>query len=94
MQLWLARNSSGELKGIGLSEIRTYPQLKECLTLAATGEDYELWEHLILQIEEWGRQRGCYISKCVTRPGWKKTLHKRGYEMTHIVMEKVIGHVY
>ena len=55
----------------------------------ATGEGMKEWRDLIDEVEQYLREHiGCSEVRPICRPGWARMLRKRGYRITHYVMEK------
>jgi len=93
MQLWIMMEDS-VVYGVALAEIITFPHLRECRVLAATGHDVHKWAHFIGRAEEWAKERGCTKLVAITRPGWEKIMKPFGYEKNHVQMEKDLGYVH
>jgi len=53
-----------------------------------TGRGMREWRHLIGELEDYLRQRGCQEIRPICRPGWAPFLRERGYTITHYTMEK------
>lgn len=93
MQLWVVVEQDG-IDAVVIAEIASYPQLRECRILAATGENAGLWVHLVEQVEEWAMHHDCRKIVCIGRPGWEKSMKKYGYKKTHVYLEKDLGYVH
>jgi hypothetical protein len=93
MQLWVALHAN-EICAVGISELVQYPQIKVCRMLAATGNDRELWENLIEEMEAWGRSVGAGDMELICRPGWERVMKKYGYEKTHVILNKRLGYAH
>lgn len=53
-----------------------------------TGKGMHEWRHLLPEMENYLKQRGCAEIKPICRPGWSRFLKQRGFRTTHLVMEK------
>lgn len=90
MQLWIVAEGY-EAKaplGVFVTEIHAYPQMKVCVMLVGVGRDRERWQHLISEVEDWARGKGCESMELIARPGWARIHKRHGYETTHFVLEK------
>jgi hypothetical protein len=69
MQLWLAP------EGAMVTQIVTYPTGLKVVSLLLVGGTMRKWLHLLPQIEEWAKSKGCEVSEMSRgRKGWIKML--------------------
>jgi hypothetical protein len=87
MQLWTVRDGD-QLTGLAITELRNYPRQRRCRYLLLAGEDFDRWQHLQQDIENWARANGCRAMEMCGRRGWERKL--RGWRATHIEMCKEI----
>lgn len=59
-----------------------------CHLVWCAGEDAEAWFDLLDEIEAWAIARGCVAMKGTVRPGWSRWMKRKGYDATHVVVEK------
>lgn len=85
-QLWSRENSAI------YTEIATFPTTGEMVLEAGpAGGDLQEIEFLIPHIEQAAETWGCtQILVNAGREGWRRVLEKRGYELSHIVMRKIL----
>lgn len=92
MQLWVAFDEENDkVEGVAITEITVYPQRKILKFLCATGDDVSQWIDHMDAIEKWGESMGCDGSQAETRPGWEKLLKPRGYDKSHVILNKELG---
>jgi hypothetical protein len=53
-----------------------------------TGNGMKQWQHLLPEMENYLKARGCVEIKPICRPGWSRLLKTKGFKITHYVMEK------
>jgi hypothetical protein len=54
-----------------------------------TGKNRKAWQDLLPELERYLKQHcGCAVIRPICRPGWSRVISKRGYRITHYVMEK------
>ncbi len=87
MQLWTVRTGD-HLIGLAITELRNYPQQRRCRYLLLAGHDFEGWQHLQQDIENWARANGCAAMEMCGRRGWERKL--RGWRATHVEMSREI----
>lgn len=87
MQLWLAR-AGDRLIGAVVTELRSYPRQRRCRYLLLAGEDFDRWQHLQQDIEDWARANACTAMEMCGRRGWERKLS--GWRATHVEMSKEI----
>ena len=91
MQLWVAfDNNDKKIKCVTVTEIRQYPKYKVCDCKITTGTDYKSWVDFMDNVVNWARSLGCKKMEIFTRPGWEKVLKRKGFEKTHVQLEKVL----
>jgi hypothetical protein len=89
MQLWMAVDGkSNKVICVCVTEIRKYPNHKVCDLRITTGEQFERWVGFMDQICEWARSNGCKKMEIFARPGWERILKQRGFNKTHVQLEK------
>lgn len=86
MQLWQTADRTSAM----LTEIVTYPQMRECQIVGATGEAVQSWLEIFPIFEDWARGWNCSVIKLQGRKGWKRVLQPLGFEETGIVLEKTL----
>lgn len=92
MQLWgIVDDEDGNLNGITITEIATYPQRKVCRMLSTAGEGSDNMLPLLPEVESWAKACGCSSIEPVCRPGWEKILKPYGYKKTHILLSKELS---
>jgi hypothetical protein len=55
-----------------------------------TGKGMKQWQHLLPEMEQYLRDRGCAEIRPICRPGWARLLKAKGYRITHYVMERTL----
>lgn len=89
MQLWMAIDGeSNKVICVCVTEIRQYPNFKVCDLRITTGEQYDRWFNYMDQICEWARSEGCKRMEIFARPGWERILKHKGFNKTHVQLEK------
>ena len=53
-----------------------------------TGHKRKTWEHLLPDLEQYLRDKGCTECRPLCRPGWSRILKRAGYKLTHVQMER------
>lgn len=87
MQLW--RDSSR--KGIGVTEIQTYPEFRTLLIFMVAGEDARAWlTSGQQQLDSFAQKSGCKYVEYIGRPGWERLLRDFGYTEKYIRMRKEV----
>lgn len=89
MQAWAVMRGS-EIMSLTTTEIVQYPRLRSIRFVACVGRSWREWGRLIADIEEWGRSRGCTRSEAFALPKWRHILTPAGYEVGHMIFEKVL----
>lgn len=91
MQLWVAfDNQDKKIKCVTVTELRQYPKYKVCDCRITTGTDYKNWVDFMDNVVNWARAMGCKKMEIFTRPGWERILKRKGFEKTHIQLEKAL----
>lgn len=88
-QLWTAERD-GKVEAIMLTRLVNYPQARICEAFVCVGAGMEEWLAYLSTAEQWARENGCKRFVPIARKGWAKVLAARGYELTHVVLEKVL----
>jgi len=90
-QLWLARrDTGGDILAVIVTSISVYPQIRALRIRIVTGDEREVWQGCIGELEQWGRDMGCCLVEGEARPGWARIAKKFGYRHTHSILEKDI----
>lgn len=86
-QLWIWRTSTAF--AVGITRIINYPKQRVCQIRIVTGRNRREWEgECISVIEQWAKAQGCHAMELQARSGWGKVLSRRGYEKTHVYLER------
>lgn len=88
MDVWLARDDAVQITALAVTEIVVYPRITVCRLLACTGDDARRWIDLLAPLEAWAKAQGCAVMEPICRPGWERHLKPKGYQKTHVVLEK------
>lgn len=83
--LFLAKTHRG-IEGVAVAEVVAFPLASALRIWICTGRNAREWVHLLGGIEAFARNKGASRSALLARPGWKRLL--KGYEATHILLEK------
>ncbi len=86
MQLWVTEGDG--ILAIAITEIVRYPRKTVCKIFGCTGNGMKEWLHFMDEIEAWAAANGCRGMKHEARKGWARILAPKGYEMTHVILEK------
>lgn len=89
-QLWLARTPENRIQAVIVTSISIYPQTKALRIRMVMGDEREVWEGAILELERWGRTNGCRLVEGEARLGWARIAKQYGYRNTHTILEKDI----
>ena len=88
-QLWLIGNDDTyDVIGACVTQIQIGDGTKLLNIFLCAGEHFDLWEHHIEAVEEWGHSQGCDYVRIHGRRGWKKKLSHRGYKEKYVVLAK------
>jgi hypothetical protein len=88
-QLWIWRTATAF--AVGITRLANYPKQRVCTLRIVTGNNMEEWaEPCIETIEKWAKARGCHAMEFQARPGWERFLRPRGYDKTHVYLERAI----
>ena len=88
MQLWVAIDGS-EVACVMLTEVLTYPRMRELRCIGLVGHQYRRWMHLLEAIEQTAKTNfGCKRISALHLPRFRHLLPD--YEPTHILSEKDI----
>jgi hypothetical protein len=73
-QLWVVwNNTTKEQWAVVLSDIQSFYGGRKCARIVGlAGKGFELWRHLILDIEVWAVNEGCDAIEIVGRKGWAR----------------------
>lgn len=58
MQLWVISDEN-VVCGVCVTEVNKHPGGLELNIVLLGGDDAERWKHLLIHIEEWGKEQGC-----------------------------------
>ncbi len=84
--LWIVWNGEQMLAAAVTRLIQTKKGL--CLQALACGGENQDWRRLYEEIEDYGRNEGCIISRIGGRPGWSRVF--KDYEIVNITLEKYL----
>lgn len=88
MQLWLT--ASG--KGVGVTQVISYPQYRVLLIFIVAGEDVQEWldagHH---QLDSFAQSQGCAHVDFIGRKGWAKLVADMGYNQEWLMMRRNVG---
>jgi hypothetical protein len=88
-QLWIWRTATAF--AVGITRLANYPKQRVCTLRIVTGNNMEEWaEPCIKTIEKWAKANGCHAMEFQARPGWERFLRPRGYDKTHVYLERAI----
>lgn len=88
MQLWLVWNRDC-LQAFVITEIIDYPHKRYCNIHALGGRHHDDWIHLVGNIEEWAKMKGCDgMEAAHGRLGFKDALKELGWDSKTIYYEK------
>jgi len=91
MQLWVAfDNQDKKIKCVTVTELRQYPKYIVCDCRITSGTDYKSWVDFMDNVVNWARAMGCKKMEIFTRPGWERILKRKGFEKTHVQLEKML----
>jgi hypothetical protein len=86
-QLWLWHSPTAI--GVLVTTIAVYPQNRCCVVKIGTGENAdEWWDSALERLEDFARFAGCTDMEIICRPGWANRFKSKGYDRTHVYMEK------
>ncbi len=87
-QLWLHAGKDIDL--VVITEVIQYPRKRALSIFLCVGRNRDSWIGHLADLESFGAERGCTLIEAWARPGWARVL---GWKKTHVLLEKVIGHV-
>lgn len=88
-QLWIWRTETAF--AVGITRIVNYPKQSVCTLRIVTGSNMDEWaEPCIKAIEDWAKANGCHAMEFQARPGWERFLRPRGYDKTHVYLERAL----
>lgn len=88
MQLWLIIDHE-RLVAVFVTEIVCYPQMKVLACPFVAGHDAKDWIHLISEVEEFAKSKGCSEVEPPGRKGWRKLLPPQYKEYVTIFRKKI-----
>lgn len=86
-QLWVIL-WRGSIIAAVLTELVDLDNCKVCKIVCCAGHDIRRWVDHNQTIEQWAKEQGCRAMYFNAHPVIAKLLSRRGYDMTHIVLEK------
>lgn len=88
IQLW-AIWSGEQLEAVVLTEIIDYPRKRYCNVHGLAGVNHKRWLHLVWNIEEWAKTKGCDgIESAHGRVGFERELKELGWKSAARYFEK------
>lgn len=84
--LWLA--ASERVEAAAVTEIAETTAGRVLCIVACGGADRRRWLHFVRNLEEYGRQRGCVLSRIYGRRGWQRALPE--YRPQRVIIEKAL----
>ena len=90
MQLWVVGANQQDIKGVVVTQIIDYPEIRACRYVLAAGWDSHEWLKFDEVISVWAKERGAEMMEAVGRPGWLKAVKKLGWTSTMRLYEKEI----
>ncbi len=86
-QLWIWKTATAF--AVGITRLSNYPKQRVCNLRIVTGTNMAEWADACIEtIEKWARANGCQAMEFQARPGWKAFLKPRGYDETHLYLER------
>ncbi|MEM5294247.1 hypothetical protein VSR82_07875 [Burkholderia sp. JPY481] len=86
-QLWIWKSPTAF--AVGITRLANYPKQRVCTLRIVTGRNAAEWEGEAMEtIERWAKANGCHAMELCARPGWWRRLRTRGFENTHLYLEK------
>jgi hypothetical protein len=86
-QLWIWKSPTAF--AIGITRLENYPKQRVCTIRIVTGFNAAEWQQPAIDtIERWAKENGCSSMSLCARTGWAKRLKGRGYDQTHVFLEK------
>lgn len=86
-QLWIWKTTTAF--AVGITRLANYPRQRVCTLRIVTGTNAAEWQYEAIEtIERWAKANGCHAMELQARPGWARRLRSRGFEMTHLYLEK------
>lgn len=84
MQIWIVTEGA-KVVCVTVTEFRQYPRLMALGLIGIYGHGRKRWQHLMRDIENWARERGCrYVEAMCEHAKFRHMLP--GYEMDHVRM--------
>jgi hypothetical protein len=88
-QLWIWKTDTAF--AVGVTRLANYPKQRVCNLRIVTGTSMAEWAQPCIEtIEAWARENGCHAMEFQARPGWERFLKGRGYDKTHVYMERAL----
>lgn len=88
-QLWIWRTPTAF--AVGVTRLINYPKQRVCQLRIVTGTNMDEWAQPCIEaIERWAKANGCDAMEFQARPGWERFLSCRGYDKTHVYLERAL----
>lgn len=88
-QLWIWRTPTAF--AVGITRLANYPKQRVCTLRIVTGNNMDEWATPCIEtIEQWAKANGCHAMEFQARPGWECFLRPRGYDKTHVYLERAL----
>lgn len=86
--LWVAFDSSGQIKGAVVTGVIEYPRRKCLHLMFCGGEDGDSWKMpMLTTLQRWAKETGCEGIEALGRFGWQKIFKREGYNVLGQVFE-------
>lgn len=86
-QLWIWKSPTAF--AVGITRLSEYPRQRVCNLRIVTGRNMGEWAQPCIEtIEKWAKAQGCSAMEFQARAGWERFLSKRGYDKTHVYLER------
>lgn len=88
-QLWIWKTPTAF--AVGITRLANYPKQRVCTIRIVTGTNAAEWQEQAMEtIEQWAKASGCQAMELCARPGWARRMRGRGFETTHLYLEKAL----
>lgn len=88
-QLWIWKTPTAF--AVGITHLSNYPKQRVCNLRIVTGSNMDEWALSCVEtIERWAIANGCSAMEFQARPGWERVLSRRGYDKTHVYLERLL----
>lgn len=86
--LWLATTGT-EIEAAASTSLQDVDAGRVCVLTACGGSNMNHWLPLLLKIEKYAKDEGCFCVRIYGRKGWLRALD--GYHETNVVIEKALN---